>query len=242
MFANGLNIMLICTQGGYNLTSISTSMAMCTSMLLGDAPPLLPPLPPPHPSANDSINNVLRAHAPYWRSLRIQSEAVAITGKCETNSLKKKKKMSTYFIFPSVLVPESLRLSLPSPKPKIKHTPAGKDKKPPAQVTPQQQHHRSAVPTSPASPPTDQEDSGLDELTQGLRSLDLSTSTISASSSPASVPVGGARPKVKPMQTDSSAVQEASPVRGLERGIEGGDVKSESTPIKQDKQVNHHPA
>lgn len=117
--------------------------------------------------------------------------------------------------------------------------PAGKDEKSPPQVTPQQQRQRTAVTTSPASPPTDQEDSGLDELTQGLRSLDLSTSSISASSSPASVPVGGARRKVKPSpQVDSSAVQDDSPGRGMEADIEDGDVKAESTPIKQEKRVN----
>uniref|UniRef100_A0AAY4E8U1 Protein deacetylase HDAC6 n=1 Tax=Denticeps clupeoides TaxID=299321 RepID=A0AAY4E8U1_9TELE len=65
--------MLIILEGGYNLTSISESMSMCTSMLLGDPPPLLS-LKPQHPNAAVSINNVLRAHAPYWRSLRIQSQ------------------------------------------------------------------------------------------------------------------------------------------------------------------------
>uniref|UniRef100_A0A8B9LAX4 Protein deacetylase HDAC6 n=1 Tax=Astyanax mexicanus TaxID=7994 RepID=A0A8B9LAX4_ASTMX len=65
---------LVILEGGYNLNSISESMAMCTSMLLGDAPPMLPDLPPPHASAAVTINNVLRAHAPYWRSLRIQSK------------------------------------------------------------------------------------------------------------------------------------------------------------------------
>ncbi|KAM9475391.1 histone deacetylase 6 [Clarias gariepinus] len=184
----------IILEGGYNLNSISTSMAMCTSMLLGDTPPLLPPLPPPNPSAVTSINNVLRVHAPFWRSLRIQ-------------------------------IPECL-------KPKVKHTTAGKGKHTPPRFTPQQQPQRTPVMTSPTSPPTDQ-DSGLDELTQGLHSLDLSTSTISANSSPASVPVGGARPKMKPSpQGTSSAVPEMSPVRV----IEGGDVKAESTPIKQEKQ------
>lgn len=62
-------------QGGYNLTSISDSMAMCTRMLLGDhPPPLATPLPPPHHCAVASINEVIRHHAPYWRSLRIHSE------------------------------------------------------------------------------------------------------------------------------------------------------------------------
>ncbi|KAK2841392.1 hypothetical protein Q7C36_012971 [Tachysurus vachellii] len=200
---------LVILEGGYNLTSISNSMAMCTSMLLGDTPPPLPPLPPPHQSAAVSINNVLRAHAPYWRSLRIQ-------------------------------IPEALRLSLPSPKSKIKRTPPGKDRNSPPLVTPQPQSQRTPVPTSPASPPTDQEDSGLDELTQGLHALDLSTSTISATSSPTSVQVGGARPKVKPspQRTSSSSAQEASPVRAKEKGIEDGAVKAESTPVKQENQVS----
>lgn len=63
-------------KGGYNLTSISESMSMCTSMLLGDSPPPLDHLPPPKTSAAVTINNVLRAHAPFWSSLRIQSELV----------------------------------------------------------------------------------------------------------------------------------------------------------------------
>ncbi|XP_041858832.1 histone deacetylase 6 [Melanotaenia boesemani] len=63
---------LLILEGGYNLTSISDSMAMCTSMLLGDPPPsLVAPLPPPHHSAVATINEVIRHHAPYWRSLRI---------------------------------------------------------------------------------------------------------------------------------------------------------------------------
>lgn len=62
-------------QGGYNLSSISKSMAMCTSVLLGDPPlSLITPLPPPHPSAVATINEVIRYHAPYWRSLRIHSQ------------------------------------------------------------------------------------------------------------------------------------------------------------------------
>lgn len=85
---------------------------------------------------------------------------------------------------------------------------------------------------SPASPPTDQEDSGLDELTLGLHALDLSTSTLSAGSSPTSVAVGGARPKVKPSsQTDSFSA-------ATDNGVEDVDVKAESVPFQQEKQVN----
>uniref|UniRef100_A0A8C1RMQ4 Protein deacetylase HDAC6 n=1 Tax=Cyprinus carpio TaxID=7962 RepID=A0A8C1RMQ4_CYPCA len=65
---------LVILEGGYNLTSISESMSMCTSMLLGDSPPPLDHLPPPKTSATVTINNVLRALAPFWSSLRIQSE------------------------------------------------------------------------------------------------------------------------------------------------------------------------
>uniref|UniRef100_A0A8D3DID6 Protein deacetylase HDAC6 n=1 Tax=Scophthalmus maximus TaxID=52904 RepID=A0A8D3DID6_SCOMX len=63
---------LLILEGGYNLSSISESMAMCTSVLLGDPPPsLVIPLPPPHHSAVAAINEVIQHHAPYWRSLRI---------------------------------------------------------------------------------------------------------------------------------------------------------------------------
>uniref|UniRef100_A0A8P4KQC6 Protein deacetylase HDAC6 n=1 Tax=Dicentrarchus labrax TaxID=13489 RepID=A0A8P4KQC6_DICLA len=66
---------LLILEGGYNLSSISDSMAMCTSVLLGDPPPLLGNAPPPpHHSAVATINEVIRHHAPYWRSLRIHSQ------------------------------------------------------------------------------------------------------------------------------------------------------------------------
>ncbi|XP_076596776.1 protein deacetylase HDAC6 isoform X2 [Chaetodon auriga] len=64
---------LLILEGGYNLTSISDSMAMCTSVLLGDPPPsLVTPPSPPHHSAVATINEVIGHHAPYWRSLRIR--------------------------------------------------------------------------------------------------------------------------------------------------------------------------
>ncbi|MEQ2165545.1 hypothetical protein GOODEAATRI_017946, partial [Goodea atripinnis] len=77
---------LILLEGGYNLTSISDSMAMCTSVLLGDPPPsLVVPLPPPHHCALATISDVIRQQAPYWQSLRIK-------------------------------IPESVRAGVPSPK------------------------------------------------------------------------------------------------------------------------------
>ncbi|CAJ1085668.1 histone deacetylase 6 isoform X1 [Xyrichtys novacula] len=90
---------LVILEGGYNLTSISDSMAMCTSVLLGDPPPsLVSPLSPPHHSAVATINEVIRHHAPYWRSLRIH-------------------------------IPESVQASLPSPKHRGKRRSKGKGRR-----------------------------------------------------------------------------------------------------------------
>ncbi|XP_030049781.1 protein deacetylase HDAC6 isoform X3 [Microcaecilia unicolor] len=58
-------------EGGYNLTSISESMSMCTRTLLGEAPPGLVKLKSPQPSAQRSISNTIHAHLKYWKSLRL---------------------------------------------------------------------------------------------------------------------------------------------------------------------------
>uniref|UniRef100_A0A7N6BRN9 Protein deacetylase HDAC6 n=1 Tax=Anabas testudineus TaxID=64144 RepID=A0A7N6BRN9_ANATE len=114
---------LLILEGGYNLSSISDAMAMCTSVLLGDPPPsLVTPLPPPHQSAVATINEVIRHHAPYWRSLRIHSQ------------------FRIYFMFVfrtiSLLnylcclsVPESVRVSLTSTKHRGKRSSKGKGRK-----------------------------------------------------------------------------------------------------------------
>ncbi|XDV49512.1 hypothetical protein PO909_018747 [Leuciscus waleckii] len=184
---------LVILEGGYNLTSISESMSMCTSMLLGDSPPLLDHLPPPKTSAAVTINNVLRAHAPFWSSLRIQ-------------------------------IPDSLRLSLPSPKPKGKQASTGKGKKSPRQSTPAQ---------SPGQKPHNLEKSGLDELTEDLLSLNLNTST-SSNTSPASVAIGGARRKVKPNpQRNSSGQESESPLKpSSEKAGDGDSTHAEITAVK----------
>ncbi|XP_051282639.1 histone deacetylase 6 isoform X2 [Dicentrarchus labrax] len=148
---------LLILEGGYNLSSISDSMAMCTSVLLGDPPPLLGNAPPPpHHSAVATINEVIRHHAPYWRSLRIH-------------------------------IPESVRASLPSLKHRGKRSSKGKGRKSEQSST-----------DRPPLPPTEQEETtaqrSLEQLTQGLASLDISQ--ISAAPT-ASTPVGGARPKVR---------------------------------------------
>ncbi|KAG9336040.1 hypothetical protein JZ751_003300 [Albula glossodonta] len=189
---------ILILEGGYNLTSISESMSMCTSTLLGDAPPPLGPLPPPHPNAAVAINRVLRMHAPYWSSLRIQ-------------------------------IPESLRSSLPSPSTRGKRTPGGRGKKGTPKGTPAKSPGPASSPvtpqpevvTVPAAPPAGPEDQGLLDITQGLVSLDLDQSAAS-SSSPASLSVGGARPKVKPVAPQSPASGQLSPGK---RGAE------ETTPL-----------
>ncbi|XP_006876753.1 PREDICTED: histone deacetylase 6 [Chrysochloris asiatica] len=68
--ANGRIILIL--EGGYNLTSISESMAACTRILLGDTPPLMAPLRPPLSRALASISETIHAHRRYWSSLQIK--------------------------------------------------------------------------------------------------------------------------------------------------------------------------
>ncbi|XP_038604220.1 histone deacetylase 6 isoform X2 [Tachyglossus aculeatus] len=63
--------LVLVLEGGYNLSSISESMAMCTRTLLGDPPPVLPWLRPLHPGALESLAQVTRVHRKYWQSLRL---------------------------------------------------------------------------------------------------------------------------------------------------------------------------
>ncbi|XP_066436056.1 histone deacetylase 6 isoform X2 [Eleutherodactylus coqui] len=63
--------LVVVLEGGYNLTSISDSMSMCTRTLLGDPPPAIPEPSAPRPAALRAIGSVLAVHQRYWRSLRI---------------------------------------------------------------------------------------------------------------------------------------------------------------------------
>lgn len=130
-----------------------------------------------------------------------------------------------------ISVPESLRLSLPSPKPKGKRASAGKGKKSPRQPTPAQ---------SPGQKPHNLEQSGLDELTEDLLSLNLNTST-SSNTSPASVAIGGARRKVKPNPERNSSGQELeSPLKpSSEKGGDGDSTHAEITSVKAETPVGN---
>ncbi|XP_052750216.1 histone deacetylase 6 isoform X2 [Galleria mellonella] len=64
---------ILCLEGGYNVTSISYAMTMCTKALLGD--PIhhhYDPKQAPHWSAIETINNVIRTHKKYWKNLKFQ--------------------------------------------------------------------------------------------------------------------------------------------------------------------------
>lgn len=67
--ASGRIILIL--EGGYNLTSISESMAACVRSLLGDPPPLLTLPRPPLLGAMASITKTIQVHRRYWRSLRV---------------------------------------------------------------------------------------------------------------------------------------------------------------------------
>ncbi|XP_078342016.1 protein deacetylase HDAC6-like isoform X3 [Crassostrea virginica] len=67
--ANGKVILAL--EGGYHLVAISNSMAMCTSILLGDACPHLP-YSKPNNSAVECIRNVLDVQKEHWKSLKFQ--------------------------------------------------------------------------------------------------------------------------------------------------------------------------
>ncbi|XP_033099763.1 histone deacetylase 6-like [Anneissia japonica] len=67
--ANGRVIIVL--EGGYNLTSISNSMARCTQTLLGDPCPILN-AGRPNQDAITSIWDALQCQRPYWKCLQFQ--------------------------------------------------------------------------------------------------------------------------------------------------------------------------
>ncbi|PNF26146.1 hypothetical protein B7P43_G04459 [Cryptotermes secundus] len=63
---------ILSLEGGYNVTSISHAMPMCTKALLGDPLPSLAPHHVACPSAVTSIKNVIRTQARYWSAVCFQ--------------------------------------------------------------------------------------------------------------------------------------------------------------------------
>lgn len=71
---------ILALEGGYNLTSISRSMAACAKVLLGEEPTETENLKPIFAEAGESINNVIRELKPFWKCFG-NSES----SECETN-------------------------------------------------------------------------------------------------------------------------------------------------------------
>ncbi|RXM33907.1 Histone deacetylase 6 [Acipenser ruthenus] len=195
---------LIVLEGGYNLSSISESMSVCTSVLLGDSPPDLGQLTPPHPSAVQSLHSVLRTHRSHWSALRLavpESVSSSLPTPSQKGQRTKAKKSPRQEVTPQKRSP-------------------GEDTHP---LTPEGATTPDNSPSvSPAAVATVADDS-VDQITAGLQSVALGNSPENQTNqSPASVAVGGARRKVKP----------ASPEGGGkgQRKRSGGGESSKGTP------------
>nr|CAD7261845.1 unnamed protein product [Timema shepardi] len=64
---------ILCMEGGYNVTSVSHSVVMCTKALLGDPLPVVRINRPLSTSAVDDIRRVINVHSKYWKSLSFQA-------------------------------------------------------------------------------------------------------------------------------------------------------------------------
>ncbi|XP_043829653.1 histone deacetylase 6 isoform X2 [Dromiciops gliroides] len=103
-------------EGGYNLTSISESMAACTRTLLGDPPPLLPWLRPPLPGAFLSLGEVTQTHRKYWQSLRLTVEMEVEEGETPLEPAEKESTLGQK-------LPEESRPEALAPGPKLEERP-----------------------------------------------------------------------------------------------------------------------
>lgn len=61
--------LILCLEGGYNLTSISYAMTICTKTLLGDPLPSINLTLPLKPQASTDLKTVLNVQGKYWSSL-----------------------------------------------------------------------------------------------------------------------------------------------------------------------------
>ncbi|KAG2455348.1 HDAC6 deacetylase, partial [Polypterus senegalus] len=183
---------LVVLEGGYNLSSISESMSMCTSVLLGDCLPDLGQLAVPHQSAIRSINNVLQVHRQFWSSLRLN-------------------------------IPDTAQSSLPTASPTRKELLSPRRTSPKKEITPQKhvQQHENLISEVNEGPLKSLEttvvtvgNDSINQITEGLQLVSLGSSTIrqkdqidleqTVISSLASLSVGGARQKVKPLAQEST--------------------------------------
>ncbi|XP_069798807.1 histone deacetylase 6 [Dendropsophus ebraccatus] len=101
---------VVVLEGGYNLTSISDSMSMCTRTLLGDPPPTISDLHAPRPAAVRAISRVLGVHRKYWRSLRINA-GPPVESEAEKEILLSPEKME-----PGISSPQRQIIFTPSPR------------------------------------------------------------------------------------------------------------------------------
>lgn len=73
--ANGR--IILCLEGGYNVNSISHSMALCAKSLLGDPHPMLQIVPRwtgINSSALETLRNVMNTQCDYWKCLRFNKK------------------------------------------------------------------------------------------------------------------------------------------------------------------------
>ncbi|XP_033746720.1 histone deacetylase 6-like isoform X2 [Pecten maximus] len=86
--ANGR--VIVALEGGYNLSSISNSMATVTSVLLGDPCPYLP-YAQPQESAVKSINSTLDSHKQFWKCLKFRVPIPDLRPKVEERNSEEEK-------------------------------------------------------------------------------------------------------------------------------------------------------
>ncbi|XP_071960190.1 histone deacetylase 6-like [Antedon mediterranea] len=82
--ANGHVIVVL--EGGYNLSSISKSMAQCTQTLLGDPTPVLTSAKPANMQAVASIHSTIQCHKPYWKCLQFIRPLPVVTKDSQSES------------------------------------------------------------------------------------------------------------------------------------------------------------
>lgn len=121
---------ILALEGGYNLTSISESMASCVSILLGENCPSMSPMIA-HVKAYNSIRNVISVMKTYWNTFRFDEKLP----QCEfVKNFKSKKNNNNK----SLEMPYILRERLRS---RTKNTDTSSDSIDSAKSTPRKQNY-----------------------------------------------------------------------------------------------------